>query len=190
MARMHNSRKLLGSNVFYMTILRNPVEQFESSYIYYRMGYYYKMSFNTFVQKQVGKWSSRAIYNLCLPFRMAENPEVAYIKRFNDFRGVNQQIYDLGFPKHSMNDTDAIKRHIGMLDTQFDLVLITERFDESLAVLGIKLGLEPKDLAYLTKLQRHQMYKVIDMFVRAFQWSWYSFQGRNFMSTGYKKEIC
>ena len=44
-------RKLLGPDVFYMTILRNPVDQFESSYIYYRMGYFYRMSVSTFVNE-------------------------------------------------------------------------------------------------------------------------------------------
>ena len=93
-------------------------------------------------------------------FRMVSNLETAYNKRFNDFRGVNQQIYDLGFPEYLMNDTGAVINHIKVLDSQFDLVLITERFEESLAVLGIKLGIPASDLTYLTKLQRHDRFRV------------------------------
>ena len=76
-------------------------------------------------------------------------------KRFNKFRGLNQQIYDMGYPdKTRLGNETLIKQHIEELDQQFDLVLIMERFEESLAVLADMLCLQPESLVYIPSLQR------------------------------------
>ena len=152
-------RQVLGKKAFFVTMIRSPVTQFESSFYYYNLQGYYHMTLQQYVERYVmilmtttkkDKEILRAAYDATFASR-----------RFNNFRGLNQQIYDMGYPDKTQfgNDTQ-IKSHIEELDQQFDLVLIMERFEESLAVLADMLCLQTESLVYIPSMQRDTTMRV------------------------------
>ena len=44
-------RQVLGKKAFFVTMIRNPVTQFESSYYYYTLRGYYGMSLEKYAEK-------------------------------------------------------------------------------------------------------------------------------------------
>ena len=50
--------------------------------------------------------------------------------------GKNQQLWDLGTTSLEMEDMETVEEQIARYDSQFDLVLIMEYFDESLVLLA------------------------------------------------------
>ena len=50
--------------------------------------------------------------------------------------GKNQQLWALGTTHIEMEDADTVQTKIARLDSEFDLVLIAEYFDESLVLLA------------------------------------------------------
>lgn len=99
----------------YITILRNPVEMFESMYSYYNLEKYYRFKFDWFNLKnhtRLPSFSSR------------------YANKF----GLNQMFFDLGFDL-SHSKTHNYQSYIDYLNSIFDLVLIEDFMDESLILL-------------------------------------------------------
>ena len=62
----------------------------------------------------------------------------------------NIMAYDLGLPPSSFDDDDAIESHIGLIDRQFRLIMITEYMDESLILLKRYMCWEMKDILYVS----------------------------------------
>lgn len=54
-------------------------------------------------------------------------------------------------PETSINDKDAINQHLKLLSSQFKLVLVTERLDESLVLMKRILNWSLKDIIYFSK---------------------------------------
>ena len=52
----------------------------------------------------------------------------------------NRMMFDFGFDLRMMNSSAAITRHIGLLDEVFHLVMVSDRFDESMILLKILMG--------------------------------------------------
>ena len=50
--------------------------------------------------------------------------------------GKNQQLWDLGIDHREMEDAGTVQTKISRFDSEFDLVLIAEYFDESLVLLA------------------------------------------------------
>ena len=67
----------------------------------------------------------------------------------------NRQSIDLGFDliNHSANDTKYIQTFIEDVEKYFDLVLISEYFDQSLVLLKRLLNWETKDILHFRKLK-------------------------------------
>ena len=68
--------------------------------------------------------------------------------------GRNQLLWDLGLDVFDMSKKDKIKEKIKSLDNEFDLVLIAERFDESLLLLQNLLCWKISDMSYLKLNER------------------------------------
>ena len=66
----------------------------------------------------------------------------------------NRQSLDLGFDldNYSLNDTRYIDHFVDVVDQQFDLVLISDYFDESLILLKRLLRWSTQDVIYFKKL--------------------------------------
>ncbi|XP_023339078.1 galactosylceramide sulfotransferase isoform X2 [Eurytemora carolleeae] len=125
-------KKILPSAI-YITILRNPVDCYESNYVYMNLKNIFKMDINEFAKRKASRNVSR---NLKLPI------------------GKNQQLFDLGVPRDSLENNALVKEKIKEFDKQFDLVLIAEHFDEGLVLLADKLCWDLRDVRYLRQNAR------------------------------------
>jgi len=61
----------------------------------------------------------------------------------------NEMLWDLGMDVGAMDNADSVRKEIFTLQIEFDLVLITERFDESLIVLKDIFCWSMDDIMYL-----------------------------------------
>ena len=114
--------KVLGEGAIYITIIRDPVDQFESSYSYFHFGNNNHSNLDEF-----SSW----IVNEKL--RTGNWPD--YFER-HDISERHIQLGDLGLFKEDLKSTDIIMEKIKQIENQFDLVMIAEQFDESLVLLA------------------------------------------------------
>merc|ERR1712223_1856904 len=135
------ARDLLGPDAVYVTILRHPVDLFESLYAYTNFQSVLKLSLHEYIES-------------------LNVSETLYQHRINEYMGLNQQLYDLGLPLIDLYKLDAIKERIKEIEKEFDLVLFSEMFDESMVLLANKLCW-PLDYVKSFKLNaRKDAYKV------------------------------
>ena len=109
--------KVLGKGATYITILRDPVDQFESLYSYSHFETKLHLDIEGFVRTYVDQ--------------DREMP------RMNGYLGRNQQLWDLG-----LMDTvhqDLVEAKVEEVDNNFHLVMIAEHFEESLVLLSHQL---------------------------------------------------
>ncbi|XP_072016905.1 uncharacterized protein [Amphiura filiformis] len=131
-------------NASYVTILRDPVSQLESAFGYFEMA------------KGMHLSKERNAFEIFI-----NNPLHYYTtKKYNMKSGSkNGQLFDLGFDAKLFNDTDAIRAKIDAIDIEFDLVMITEYFDESLILLKNRLCWSFDDILYISKGIRSQSHR-------------------------------
>ncbi|XP_071952710.1 galactosylceramide sulfotransferase-like [Antedon mediterranea] len=122
-------------NTTYVTILRNPVTQFESAFDYFSIG------------GRKGNKTSRLR-------EWMEHPFLNWKKSKMKFATHNCQIRDLGINPSLLNANDIITK-IKKLDTDFDFVMITEMFDESLIILKKMMCWRFEDIVYFPKKKRY-----------------------------------
>ncbi|XP_072182361.1 galactosylceramide sulfotransferase-like [Diadema setosum] len=121
-------------DAIYVTILRDTVSQFESSFTFNYLGFYLPAN-------------SRSIE------AFLSDPETFY-RGLREKRSPyahmyrNYQIYDLGLAHEDM-DNESIE-----LETEFDLVMITEFYDESLILLKKLLNWDFPEVTYLSSNAR------------------------------------
>jgi hypothetical protein len=80
-------------------------------------------------------------------------PENIYFERWFGMIGINQMIFDLGMNVSDFNKPLAVGKYIEELDSQFDLVMILERFEESLISLKHLLCWNTDDLVVFKVFQ-------------------------------------
>lgn len=115
---------LMGPTTFTFSVVRNPVDQFESLYNYMGLGHTYKMDLKEFVETLRDNQSA-----------IDDKPRGGQ-GRF----GRNQIAFDWGVsPKLFDENSPTIQDQIQQLDDQFNLVLIAERMEESLVLLADRL---------------------------------------------------
>jgi len=115
----------LGSDTTYITIIRDPVELFESLWVYAGMNNYYHTDLETFaLSPKTGMFANRAFKNL----------------------GRNQMLWDSGLNAQLMDNITAVHNKIEEMENTFDLVLMAERFDESMILLKNKLCWDYQDV--------------------------------------------
>lgn len=68
--------------------------------------------------------------------------------------GRNQMLWDLGMNLKDMNNKTAVLNKISELDDEFDLVMIAEKFDQSLLLLQNLLCWQVSDITYLKLNER------------------------------------
>ncbi|XP_002741018.1 galactosylceramide sulfotransferase-like [Saccoglossus kowalevskii] len=129
-------------NAIYITILRHPVDAFESIFGFFRIPRYLNISANTNQD----------------PLEVFLSNPKKYIKRASDpyhktlLR--NRQIFDVGLDR-DYNDNDiAIDTVIERAASEFDLVMIAEYFDESLVLLKKILCWSFDDIIYIKQNKR------------------------------------
>ncbi|KAK2711135.1 hypothetical protein QYM36_012342 [Artemia franciscana] len=123
-----------------VTILRNPVEQFESVFYYMDLREFYNVS--TF-KELVSQISSNTVRN----------------DHLDNVHGRNQLLRNLGF---NPNKDRSLRDFISELNATFDLVMIAEHFEESVVQLRNLIGVPLEYMTYLPQNTRHKeaVYKI------------------------------
>ena len=136
---------IMNNNTMYITILRDPVYQFESTFNYMEL-YRFFMLQNVSNPMAMFLANPRAhLRNLTK--RVKSFPESMHLVR-------NGMFFDLGLsPFHQDNETE-IRKAIMRLQNDFSLVLMMEYFDESLVLLKREFCWDLDDVAYIKQNQR------------------------------------
>ena len=109
--------QVLGKGATYITILRDPVDQFESLYSYSHFEKKLHVDIEGFVKRYVELEQE--------------------MPRMNGYLGRNQQLWDLGLMDTS--HFDLVQAKVQEVDKNFHLVMIAEHFEESLVLLSHQL---------------------------------------------------
>ena len=124
----------------YVTIVRNPVEQFESIFNYTQIGTVF--GFGTDPSE-----SLKAFLKNGIGFNILRKSGSSVLAR-------NPQMFDLGLDFKFYQDAKAIKEYIEFLEKEFDLVLISDYFDESVVLMKRLLCWELDDVLYAKSNER------------------------------------
>ncbi|XP_044030107.1 galactosylceramide sulfotransferase [Siniperca chuatsi] len=151
--------KLLPSDAVSITILRDPVDLFESSFHYYHR-------------------TVPLTWKISGGSKLAEflnNPQIFYSpKAFNSFYLKNLLFFDFGFDNNLEADDPRVMTDIHNLSKRFDLVLIAEYFEESLILLKDTLCWTTEDILYF-KLNARKSSSVSrltpELRAKALQWN-------------------
>ena len=133
----------------YITSIRNPVEQFESIFNYFGLGKYYglggdpKESLERFLEEETEfkhKFKHRTS-------RFAHNP----------------MSFDLGLEDRFYQNITAIKEYIAFLEKEFDLVMISDYFDESVVLMKRLFCWEFEDILYIKANERIDKERAVNL---------------------------
>ncbi|XP_072474889.1 galactose-3-O-sulfotransferase 2 [Notamacropus eugenii] len=123
-------QKVMPNNTFYFSILRNPIFQLESSFVYYKG---YAPAFQKTKTLSEFLVSPLRYYNESLSIRNA------YAK--------NNMWFDFGYDNNK-SGKDYVRGVIKEIQQQFQLILISEYFDESMVLLKNTLHWDLDDVVY------------------------------------------
>nr|XP_006822302.1 PREDICTED: galactose-3-O-sulfotransferase 3-like [Saccoglossus kowalevskii] len=127
----------------YITILREPTAQYESAFAYYKLA------------SVVNKINKSIPFNETIyEFMRHKDLYWANTKRAIRSYTRNAQIFDLGLDHVYHTNMTVVLPFIQHIEESFDLVLITEYFDESIVLLKQILCWDWKDVVYFIKNAR------------------------------------
>ncbi|XP_050413956.2 galactosylceramide sulfotransferase [Patella vulgata] len=126
----------LPRDTVYIAIVRDPYERFRSAYHYYRTVYRigYLIHGPTGADHFEQFIANQDIYEPTNPYHSYTN---------------NRMAVDFGFPTKYFKNSTKMLKYVQDLDLTFDLVMITERFDESMILLRRMLNWSFKDILYI-----------------------------------------
>ncbi len=121
-----------------VTILREPLSAFESNYIYMGVQNARKADINEFAKKFAAKDEKRQ--------------PLSYV-------GKNNLLWDLGLDANEVESQEEIDAKIKEVDDRFELVMMMERFEESMVLLADVLCWPLEDVMYLKQNERMTQFK-------------------------------
>ncbi|XP_033760843.1 galactosylceramide sulfotransferase-like [Pecten maximus] len=136
-------QRYLHKDAFYVSIIRDPFDQFVSSFHYFRK-----------------VWGTPYLNNITGEFPMSEllrHPD-RYEPKVADSFTNNRMAFDLGFPLSLFDNPspEKISKYISHLDSTLHFVMIKEYFDESVVLLKHFLNWTMKDILYVRQnVMRH-----------------------------------
>ena len=133
----------------YVTILRNPVDQYESVFNYMGLGNVH--GFGREPRKSLEEFLSTGI-----EFKDVFETETSRLVR-------NPMSFDLGLAYKFYQNVTAIEEYIAFLDKEFDLIMITDYFDESVVLLKRLLCWELDDILYFKSNERQDKERAVDL---------------------------
>jgi len=122
-----------------ITLLRDPVDTFESGFVYMGLEKNLKMNINQYAQ-----WIKMKHFPTRKPKSWFDKDEL---------------LWDLGADVAQLEEKDYLRDRIKVYETEFDLVLIADRFDESLILLQDLLCWDTEDVTYLMQNERDAKFK-------------------------------
>jgi hypothetical protein len=117
----------------YVTILRDPVDQFLSQWHYYHMEKAFGVSLEEF---------------LTGPMEAIPERSRAFVV------GRNQMLFDLGMSPEDFDSDERVRQKINELSASFDLVMLAERFEESMVLLRDLMCWDEEAVTYLKQNER------------------------------------
>ncbi|XP_068713855.1 galactosylceramide sulfotransferase-like [Montipora foliosa] len=144
--------RIMPNDTVYVTILRDPVEHFESTFSYMAFDEILGISNETDPLEAFFQNPKDVLVNYLLTQDLRINSDRLKLIR-------NGMFYDLGLESKDFDNTLNIHRAIRKLDKEFDLVLITEYFEESMVMLKNLLCWETQDMAHFHLNQRRESEK-------------------------------
>ena len=139
------------NSTFYLTAVRSPIGHFSSMFVFFGHEDTLRMKYKNIDTHPFDELANIFLKNTCDGIDLDDTKPVEGGCLF-----LNSDATDLGWSRftESMDGTTVQQRidaFIDMLDTELDLVMITDRMDESLVVLKEYMGWEVNDILYLTK---------------------------------------
>ena len=128
----------------YVTILRNPVDHFESTFNYYQLGRTF--GFGTDPVNSLENFLDRPLSFFNIFNNSYDKNRISFIR--------NLMTFDLGLSHRYFQNYIAVKNYIKFLNKEFDLVMIMDYFDESLVLLKRLLCWEIDDILYVKLNER------------------------------------
>lgn len=121
----------------YITIIRNPVENFKSSFAFFNM------------TKLLGLEASNHPIEAFMraPDKFKDRKDNRNIALW--YRVRNSMLFDTGLDHRYFHNKTAVKRHIDFINQEFDLIMIADYFDESLILLKRLLRWDFEDILYI-----------------------------------------
>uniref|UniRef100_A0A7M5UEF6 Galactosylceramide sulfotransferase-like n=2 Tax=Clytia hemisphaerica TaxID=252671 RepID=A0A7M5UEF6_9CNID len=154
---------IMADDTDYITILRNPATQFESSFFYFEFDRILQLRHRKDPVRAFMEFPDEYLYNITLVLN--DLPETINLIQSGMFYDLGQDFLDLG-------DDDAIRKRIKNMETEFRLVMIMEYFDESLVLLKLELCWELEDISYIKQNQRTKRSNLTeDLRERILQWN-------------------
>ena len=155
------------NNTVYVTILRNPIDQFESTFNYMTLDKILGMTNTTNPLENFFKDPDGVLVNYVLTQDLRINSDRLKLIR-------NGMFYDLGLESKDFENDFKVREAIDLVDQQFQLVMITEYFEESVVLLRRLLCWDLDDMVYFTLNARakswyHNMSKSLQRKVK--RWS-------------------
>ncbi|XP_065667278.1 galactose-3-O-sulfotransferase 2 isoform X1 [Hydra vulgaris] len=140
-------QEIMPNDTIYITIVRNPITQFESSFSYMTFDKILGMQNSTDPLEEFFKNPEQVLVNYVLTQDLRINSDRLKLIR-------NGMFYDLGLESKDFKNQKKIRSSIEKLDSQFDLVMITEYFEESLVLLKRLMCWEIDDVVFFRLKQR------------------------------------
>ncbi|CAG5124926.1 unnamed protein product [Candidula unifasciata] len=132
-------RDIMPCNTSYITILRQPFQQFVSAFEYYHIDRAFALR-------------NADILNESNPISTYLANPIKYERGVSYFSYIrNKQAEDLGMGREEWFSSEKEHAYIAQMDRDFSLVMIMEYFDESLLLLKRQLCWEIKDVLYIPK---------------------------------------
>ncbi|XP_059468488.1 galactosylceramide sulfotransferase-like isoform X2 [Neocloeon triangulifer] len=113
-------RALLGPAATFVTIVRDPVDLFESLYTYARWEHLFKMSLPRF---------ARAV-------SLNTTRSQDFLTVGAGYSGHNQMLHDFGLPERDSYSEEKVKQKISEIEQDFDLIMVAEELEASLVLLS------------------------------------------------------
>lgn len=139
----------------YITSVRDPVEQFESAFVYYKFFLALPERFqeaNIQTAAKIEEWLRLSQFYTARYERIVKNGDVKTPN--SELYCHNSQMRDLGLDMKNQEVKETVLKHISTLEQQFNFFVITEYFDESLIVLMREFCWNMEDILYIPENQR------------------------------------
>ncbi|XP_062989300.1 galactose-3-O-sulfotransferase 2-like [Elgaria multicarinata webbii] len=133
--------RVMPKSTFYFAILRNPVDLMESSFTYYKM-------MSPFAKAR----NLEEFLNQASQFYNASAQDSHYAK--------NLMTFDFGYNHNGNFSAKHVQLMLHTIEAQFDLLLISEYFDESMVLLKKALCWDLEDVVSFPLNSRHHSTKV------------------------------
>ena len=136
-------------DTIYITILRHPVEQFESSFFFFELWRLLGVPGETNLEKMQNflEYPKQFLFSYLARGRLTQLDSSVNLVR-------NGMLFDLGLKPRYYNNTHYVNNYIKDLEASFHLVLLQEYFDESLILLKRMLCWDINDVLHFKLNQR------------------------------------